>query len=61
MDEGTENRICILIHKSHNNCKAPYTSGEVLQYIHNKAGIELKLHQVRKLMKDSCNMSFKRV
>ena len=61
LDEGTENRICILIHKFHNNCKAPYTSGEVLEYIHNKAGIELKPHQVRKLMKDSCNMSFKRV
>ena len=61
LDEGTENRICILIHKFDNNCKAPYTSGEVLEYIHNKAGIELKPHQVRKLMKDSCNMSFKRV
>ena len=61
LDEGTDSRICNLIHKFHNNCKAPYTSGEVLEYIHNKAGIELKPHQVRKLMKDSCNMSFKRV
>ena len=61
LDEGTESSICDLIHKFHINCKTPYTSGEILEYIHNKAGIELKAHQVRKLMKGSCNTSFKRV
>ena len=61
LDEGSESRIWNFIHKFHNNCKAPYTSGEVLEYIHNKDGIVLKHYQVRKQMKDSCNIGFKRI
>ena len=61
LDEDTKNKVCSLISKFNWTSKVPYTTNEMVEYIRSESGIELKQHKVRQLMKENCNLRYKRV